>query len=152
MLRRLVKVRAVEESARLSELEQAIAGVREVERGIDLQELKVVEAKRSGRRTLVAGESDEWRMSEQASTLATARARLLQEVLTVRESAEEAARKEYVASRMRGEQMRAVLERLKTEQALVHTRRSQAEMDDRYLARQRWLQMRGGREAEGLAT
>jgi flagellar biosynthesis chaperone FliJ len=91
-------------------------------------------------------------MSEQASTLATARARLLQEVLTVRESAEEAARKEYVASRMRGEQMRAVLERLKTEQALVHTRRSQAEMDDRYLARQRWLQMRGGREAEGLAT
>jgi hypothetical protein len=66
------------------------------------------------------------------------RRRGLERVRLEREDLNETARQQYVASRLKREQIKRVFEDIADRMAIERERRLQAALDDRFLARRRW--------------
>jgi hypothetical protein len=81
-------------------------------------------------------------MAESQQETVAWRRRGLEPIRLEREKLSEAAREQYVASRLRREQIKRVYDDIAVRMEIEEGRRLQAASDDRFLARRRWTDAR----------
>jgi hypothetical protein len=81
-------------------------------------------------------------MAETQRETAAWRRRGLEQIRLEREELNEAAREQYVASRLKREQIKRVFDDIAVRMEIEEGRRLQAASDDRFLARRRWTDAR----------
>jgi hypothetical protein len=140
MLRRIATLYGVMEEMRRSELEGAVAAVREAEEAIAVQRSAVLSARLDGRGALAAGDRLGWMAADTRRVVAGRKSMRLEEVRVKREAASEVARRLYLTSRIESEQMKSVRKALARTVEIDESRRVQALVDDRFLSRRRWMQ------------
>ena len=137
-LRRLVTLYVAVEEMHSTELQRRTAAVREAQHAVGLEQKDVQSARMDGRGALIAGDRTSWRMAESQQETAMWRQRTLEQICLEREGLNATAREQYVASRLRREQMERVLGDIAAQAETEEGRRTQAASDDRFLARTRW--------------
>lgn len=133
------------ESMRLTELRQKTAALREVERSIEMQHRMARSARFDGRDALVLGDRMSWEVAEVQRRSVGSKLRQLDQIHVERESLNDEAREQYVASRIKSEQMKSVAKSVAEQVEIEAGRRVQAASDDRFLARRRWREIRDGK-------
>jgi hypothetical protein len=148
-LRRLVTLYAAVEEMHSVELQRMTAAVRETQQAIGVvQEIAQV-ARLDGRAALLGGNRAHWMMAETRQETAAWRRRGLEQIRVEREELNDAAREQYVASRLKREQIKRVLDDIAARLEVEEGRRTQAASDDRFLARRRWTDARKTRPNGG---
>jgi hypothetical protein len=141
-LQRLVALYLAVEEMHLTELQRMTAAVREAELAIGVE----LEATRSAnvavRGALLAGDRASWMVAESQRESAAWRRRGLEQIRLEREGLNDAAREQYVASRLKRMQIQRVFDDIAARMAIEEGRRMQAVSDDRFLARRRWTDSR----------
>jgi hypothetical protein len=133
---------AVEEMHSI-ELQRKTAAVRETQQAIGVEQEVVRSARVDGRGALLAGDGVGRMMAETQQETAAWRRQRLEQIRLEREELNDAAREQYVASRLRKEQIKRVFDDIAARMEIEEGRRMQAASDDRFLARRRW---KDGRE------
>lgn len=147
-LKRLVNLYGVVEEMHSVELQRTTAAVREADQAIGVQHEVARLARFHGRDALTAGDRMGWTMAETLRETAGRKRRRLDEIRLEREGLSDAAREQYVASRLKNEQMKRVVDRVAERIEMEEERRTQAVSDDRFLARRRWKDARDERRAD----
>jgi hypothetical protein len=142
ILRRLHGLHELVERTHAVELERRVSEVWETEQAIDRQGTAARSALFDGRAALTLGDRMEWSLAEVRWELARWRCDGLERIRAQREALRAAAQEQYVASRVKSEQMRHVVDGVETRVAIEEDRRSQAAADDRYLSRRLWVEAR----------
>jgi hypothetical protein len=137
-LERLVALYAAVEEMHSTELQRVTAAVREVQQVIRAEQEVARAARIDGRGALLAGDRVSWMMAESQQETVAWRRRGLEPIRLEREKLSEAAREQYVASRLRREQIKRVYDDIAVRMEIEEGRRLQAASDDRFLARRRW--------------
>jgi hypothetical protein len=137
-LQRLATLYAVVEEMHAIELQRMTAAVREAHQAIGVEQEVAQSARTDGRGALLSEDRVGWMMAESQQETAVWRRRRLELLRVEREELNDAAREQYVASRIRREQMKHVLEDIAAQLDTEEGRRTQAASDDRFLARRRW--------------
>jgi hypothetical protein len=137
-LRRLVVLYAAVEEMHSTELQRIAAAVREAQQAIGMEQEVARSARINGRGALLEGDSVGWMMAETRHETAARRRRGLERIRLEREELNEAAREQYVASRLKREQINRVFDDIAARMNIEEERRIQAAADDRFLARRRW--------------
>jgi hypothetical protein len=137
-LQRLATLYAAVEEMHSIELQRMTAAVREAQLAIGVEQEVAWSARTDGRGALLTEDRVGWMMAESQQETAAWRRRRLEQVRVEREKLNDAAREQYVASRMKREQMKRVLEDIDARMSTEEGRKAQAASDDRFLARQRW--------------
>ena len=144
-LKRLAALYGVVEELHSVELQRATAALREARQAIGAQQDRARSARGDGRMAVTLGD----RMGRTAAEVLGERAdwkrRRLDEIRVGREELNDSAREQYVASRLKSEQIRRVVERVNERVESEERRRRQAASDDRFLARRRWTDTVQGR-------
>jgi hypothetical protein len=148
-LKRLVTLYGIVEELQSLGLQRTTAAVHEAEQAMTVQQRMAQSARLSGRDALSAGDRMGWTVSEIQRDTAGWKRRRLEQVRLEREELREAAREEYVASRLKNEQMKRVTEGIVAQAAFEEERRLQAALDDRFLARRRRSRNRDPIEGSG---
>ncbi len=138
ILRRLVALYTTVEEMHSTELQQKTAAVREAQRAIATEQEAARLALADGRGALLVGDQVGWLMAETQKETAAWRQRGLEQIRLEREALKDAARKQYVASRVKREQVRRVFDDTAARTEIEEGRRMQSVSDDRFLARRRW--------------
>lgn len=135
---RLATLYALLEQARSVELQQAAAGVRQIERAEAQERLVALEQARDGREALLSG--DDWGrwVARVEGAAPEARMRRLAELRGERERMRLEALKAQRASRVSADQMKDVALKAQTQEAEKERRRVQAQSDDRFASRREW--------------
>src|ERR1700761_7574583 len=141
-MRRLATLYAAVEEMHASELQRVTAAVREAEHAIEREQQVAYSSRIEGRTSLVAGDRTNWMMAESEQETATWRRRALELIRLKREELNTAAMEQYVASRLKKEQMKRVCEDIASRQEIEEGRRVQAGSDDRFVSRRRWTDTR----------
>jgi hypothetical protein len=141
-LRRLASLYAAVEEMHSNELQRTIAAVREVEQTIGAEQEMARSARVDGRGSLLAGDRMGRTMAETQQETAVWRQRGLDQIRLEREELNDAARDQYVASRLKREQIKRVFDEIASRVEVEEGRRTQAASDDRFLARRRWTDKR----------
>jgi hypothetical protein len=141
-LQRLVTLYAAVEEMHSTELQRKMAAVREAQHAIGIEQEVARSARSDGRTALLVGDQVSWVMAESQQETAAWRRRMLEQIRLEREELNEAAREQYVASRLKREQMKRVCDDIAARMEIEEGRRSQAASDDRFLARRRWTDRR----------
>ena len=141
-LQRLVTLYAAVEEMHSTELQRMTAAVREAQQVIRAEQEVARAARLDGRGALLAGDRMSWTMAETQQETAAWRQRGLEQIRLEREELSEAAREQYVASRLKREQIRRVFDDIAARLEIEEGRRLQAASDDRFLARRRWTDAR----------
>jgi len=141
-LRRIARLYGVVEEMHSVTLRQATATVNEAEGAIRMERNAGALAAEAGRTALSAGEREEWLLSHAEGEISLMRAKLFEEMKERYVVVEQAAREEFLASRIKTEQMKQIVEQRVKQTALEEGRRIQATSDDRYAARRNWLTSR----------
>jgi hypothetical protein len=142
-LQRLVTLYAAVEEMHSTELQRMTAAVREAQRAIGVEQEVVRSARVDGRGALLTGDSVGRMMAETQQETAAWRRQRLEQLRLEREELNDAAREQYVASRLKREQIKRVFDDIAARVEVEEGRRMQAASDDRFLARRRW---KDGRE------
>jgi len=137
-LRRLMGLYAVVEEMHLTELQRMTAAVRETEQAIVNEQDVAKSARIDGRGALTMGDRMDWMMAETQQEMAGWRRQRLEQVRQEREQSNDAARQQYMASRLKREQMKCVFDEIAARIDIEEGRRKQATSDDRFLARCLW--------------
>ena len=137
-LKRLVSLYEIVEEMHSLELQRMTAAVREAEQAITVQQRMAHSARFIGRDALIEGDRIGWTGSEIQRETADWKRQRLEQVRAEREVLNDAAREQYVASRLKSEQMKGVTENIAAQATIEEERRLQAALDDRFLARRRW--------------
>jgi hypothetical protein len=137
-LQRLTTLYAAVEEMHSIELQRMMAAVREAQQAIGVEQEVARSARTDGRGALLTEDRVGWMMAESQQETAVWRRRRLEQIRAERERLNDAAREQYVASRMKREQMKRVLEDIGARMDTEEGRKTQAASDDRFLARQRW--------------
>jgi hypothetical protein len=137
-LRRLVALYGVVEEMHSAELERMTAAVREAQQAIGVQQHVARSAHFDGRDALRIEDRMGWEIAEAQRESAGWKRRRLEQIRSQREELSDAAREQYMASRLKSEQMKRLEEGFAARVDLEETRRLQASSDDRFLARRRW--------------
>jgi hypothetical protein len=137
-LKRLVALYGAVEEMHSVELQRMTAAVREAQQAIGVQQQLVRSARRDGRDALMTEDRMGWEMAETHRESAGWRRRRLEQIRSEREVLSDAAREQYVASRLKSEQMKRLAEGVAALAEIEERRRAQATSDDRFLARRRW--------------
>jgi hypothetical protein len=141
-LRRLVTMYAAVEEMHTIELQRMTAAVHEVELAIEVEQEVARTARVDGRGALLTGDRVSWvTAGTQQETTAWRRHRL-EQIRLMREQLNDAAREQYVASRLKREQIKRVFDDIGARMEVEEGRRLQAASDDRFLARRRWTDAR----------
>jgi hypothetical protein len=141
-LRRLVTLYAAVEEMHSVELQRMMAAVRETQKAIGAVQEIARSARLDGRAALFGGDRVCWMMAETRQDTVALRRRGLEQIRLEREELNDAAREQYVASRLKKEQIKRVLDDIATRAEVEEGRRIQATSDDRFLARRRWTDAR----------
>jgi hypothetical protein len=149
-LQRLVTLYAAVEEMHSTELQRMTAAVREAQQAIGLEQEVARSARIDVRGALLIGDCEGRMMAETQQESAELRRRQLEQIRLEREELNDAAREQYVASRLKREQMKRVFDDIASRMEIEEGRRTQAGSDDRFLARRRWTdaqeKMRGDQE------
>jgi hypothetical protein len=137
-LQRLVSLYAAVEEMHSSELQRTGSAVREAQQAIGIEQDVARWARVNGREALLAGDRLSAVMAETQQETAGWRRQRLEQIRLEREKLNEAAREQYVASRLKREQIKRVLDDMALLMEIDKGRRLQAASDDRFLARRRW--------------
>jgi len=148
-LKRLVTLYGIVEEMQSLGLQRTTAAVQEAEQAMTVQQRMAQSARLSGRDALSTGDRMGWTVSEIQRETAAWKRRRLEQVRLEREELREAAREQYVASRLKSEQMKRVTEGIVAQAAFEEERRLQAALDDRFLARRRRSSNRDPIEGNG---
>ena len=141
-LHRLVTLYAAVEKMHSTELQRMASAVREAQQAIGIEQEVARSARINGRGALLAGDRVSWMMAETQQETAAWRRRRLEQIRLEREELNEAAREQYVASRLKREQIKRVFDDIAVRMEIEEGRRLQAASDDRFLARRRWTDTR----------
>ncbi len=141
-LQRLVTLYAAVEKMHSTELQRMASAVREAQQAIGIEQEIARSARINGRGALLAGDRVSWMMAETQQETAAWRRRRLEQIRLEREELNEAAREQYVASRLKREQIKRVFDDIAVRMEIEEGRRLQAASDDRFLARRRWTDTR----------
>jgi hypothetical protein len=141
-LQRLVSLYAAVEEMHSTELQRMASAVREAQQAIGIEQEAARSARINGRGALLAGDRVSRMMAEIQQETAAWRRRRLEQVRLEREELSEAAREQYVASRLKKEQIKRVFDDIAVRLEIEEGRRLQAASDDRFLARRRWTDTR----------
>ena len=142
MLRRLMTLYTAVEEMHSVELQRMTAAVRETQQAIGAVQEIARSARMDGRAALLGGNRVCWTMAETRQETAAWRRRGLEQIRVEREELSDAAREQYVASRLKREQIKRVLGDIAARLEVEEGRRMQAASDDRFLARRRWTDAR----------
>jgi hypothetical protein len=148
-LKRLVTLYGIVEEMESLGLQRKTAAVHEAEQAMTVQQRMAQSARLSGRDALSEGDRIGWTVSEIQRETAGWKRRRLEQVRLEREVLRDAAREQYVASRLKSEQMKRVTEGIVAQAAFEEERRLQAALDDRFLARRRRSSNRDPIEGNG---
>jgi hypothetical protein len=116
--------------------------MREAEQAIDSQHAAVRSAEFEGRAALIVGDRMGWSFAEAQRELAGWRSNGLKRIRAEREESMKSAQEQYLASRVKSEQMQCAVEDVEAGVAIEEGRRIQAATDDRYLSRKLWTEAR----------
>jgi hypothetical protein len=141
-LQRLVTLYAAVEEMHSTELQRMTVAVREAQHAIGIEHEVARSARMDGRGALLAGDRVCWTMAGTQQETAAWRRRRLEQIRLEREERNEAAREQYVASRLKREQIKRVFDDIAVRMEIDEGRRLQAASDDRFLARRRWTDTR----------
>ncbi len=141
-LQRLVTLYTAVEEMHSTELQRMASAVREAQQAIGIEQEVARSARINGRGALLAGDRASWMMTEIQQEAAAWRRRRLEQIRLEREELNEAAREQYVASRLKREQINRVFDDISARMDVEEGRRLQAASDDRFLARRRWTDTR----------
>jgi hypothetical protein len=137
-LQRLVNLYAAVEQMHSTELQRMTAAVREAEHAIEGEQHVAHSARLDGREALSSGDRVGWIIAETRQETAGWRRQRLEQIRMEREKLNDAAREQYVASRLKKEQMKRVFDEIDTRLEIEEGRKAQAISDDRFLSRRRW--------------
>jgi hypothetical protein len=137
-LRRLANLYAAVEQMHSAELQRTTAALRQAQHAIQTEQEVARSARKEGRGALLAGDRMSWIMAETEQETSAWRGRGLDQIRLEREELTEVAREQYVASRLKREQMKRVFDDIAAGMEIEEGRRLQAASDDRFLARRRW--------------
>ena len=146
-LKRIAKLYGVVERMHSLRLEQASAAVREVVGAIGVERDAGAAAGVAGRLALGSGDHGEWMLAQAQREMAGMRRVRLETMRDERAVVEVEAKREFLESRVRTEQVKQVVSRAAEIAAVEDGRRVQAASDDRYAARLLWLSGRDRRAA-----
>lgn len=124
------------------ELQRRVAAVQEAEQAIGFQQAVVRSSNADSRDALVSGDRVSWTTAKLQQEMAEWKQQRLQEVRRERQILSDEAKKQYLASRLQSEQMKHVADGAVAKIKIEEGRRTQAALDDRYLARRRWTDTR----------
>lgn len=141
-LRRLATLYAAVEEMHSAELQRMTAAVRQTQQAIGVEQEIARSARVDGRVALLEGNRTSWMMSETQQETAAWRRRRLERIRLEREELNDAAKDQYVASRLKREQIKRVFDDIAARMEIEEGRRMQAASDDRFLARRRWTDAR----------
>jgi hypothetical protein len=141
-LQRLVTLYAAVEEMHSTELQRMAAAVREAQQAIGIEQEVARSARIDGRGALLEGDRVSWMMAQSQQETAGWRRGRLEQIRLEREELSEAAREQYVASRLKREQIKRVFDDINALMEIEEGRRLQAASDDRFLARRRWTDRR----------
>ena len=145
-LKRIAKLYGAVETMHSVELSRATSALNEAETAVRAEQAAGVAANLAGRAALTTGDREEWMLTDAEREMAGWRRGLLEGLRVERDAVREAARKQFLDSRVQTEQMKSVVTRMKEQVEIEQGRRMQASSDDRYLTRLRW---RAQREKRG---
>jgi hypothetical protein len=137
-LQRLVILYVAIEEMHSTELQRMSAAVREVQLAIGMEKEMAQSARIDGREALLAGDRERWVMVESQQETAAWRRRRLEQIRLKCEELKDAAREQYVASRLKREQIKRVFDDIAARNEIEEGRRMQGISDDNFLARRRW--------------
>ena len=137
-LRRLASLYGSIEELQSAELQRRSAAVQEAEQAIGFQQTVVRSSHTGSRDALVSGDRVNWTTAKLQREIAEWKQQRLQEVRRERQILSDEARKHYLASRLQSEQMKHIADDAIAKMEIEEGRRTQAALDDRYLARRRW--------------
>jgi hypothetical protein len=141
-LQRLVTLYAAVEEMHSTELQRLTGAVHEVQLAIGEEREVAQTARVDGRGALLAGDRVNLMMAETQQEAAASRGRALEQIRLGRKELWDAAREQYVASRLKRDQIRRVFDDIAARVEIEEGRRIQAASDDRFLARRRWTDAR----------
>jgi hypothetical protein len=140
-LRRLTGLYAAVEEMHAAELQRIAGAVLDAKKAIGVEREAGRVARLEGRDALLAGDRANWMMSETGQEMAVWRRQKFEEIRIEREQLNDAAREQYVASRLKRQQIQGVSDKIAARLEIEEGRRAQTVSDDRYLARRRWTDM-----------
>jgi hypothetical protein len=141
-LQRLVALYAAVEEMELTGVRRMTAAVREVRNAIEVEHEAAQSARIDGRAALLTGDRESWMMVESQQETAAWRRRKLEQIHLEREKLNDAAREQYLASRLKREQIQRIFDNIAAQKEIEEGRMIQAASDDRFLARRRWTDAR----------
>jgi hypothetical protein len=141
-LKRLMTLYGVVEEMHSLELQRMTAAVQEAQQAIEVQQQVARSARFGGRDALMADDRMGWEIAETQRESAGWKRRRLEQMRLEREVLSDAAREQYLASRIKSEQMKRLAEGVAARAEIEEGRRVQATSDDRFLARRRWSDTR----------
>jgi hypothetical protein len=141
-LRRLMTLYSAVEEMHAAEMERMMSALRDTHQAICIEQQMAMSVRVESQGALVTGDSLAWRISETRQDRVGRRQKQLEQIRVERDELNDAAREQYVASRLKREQMDRLLGDIATRMEAEEGRRSQAASDDRFLARRRWTDAR----------
>ena len=138
VLRHLMAVYAAVEDMHSTELKQTAEAVRGTQIAMRLERDAMSLARVIGRDVLVSGHWESWVMATNQEEVAGWRWREFEQIRLQREQLADAAREQYIASRLKKEQIARLCEDVEARMELERGRRTQCASDDQFLARRRW--------------
>jgi hypothetical protein len=143
-LKRLMSLYGDVEEMHSMELQRTTASVREAEQAIDVQQGIMRSSGLDARKALISGNLVDWTMARTQREIAEWKQQRLQQVRIEREMLNDEATKQYLASHLQSEQMKHLVDGIAAQAEIMTGRRTQAALDDRFLARRRWTDTRDG--------
>ena len=152
-LRRLAMLYAAVEEMHSAELQRLTAAVLQARNAIGGEREAMRSARLDGKEALVVGDQVNWMMSQTRQETSAWKKQKLEEIRLRREELNDAAHQQYVASRLKREQIERVFDDIAKRMEIEKERREQAVSDDRFLARRRWTDSREERrEGQRIRT
>jgi hypothetical protein len=137
-LQRLVTLYSTVEEMHSLELQRMTAAVHEVRGAVGVEREIARAALVDGRVALLAGDYTKRIVAETQQEISGWRQSRLERIRIQREELSDAAMKQYVASRLKREQLKRIVDEIAAQLDIERGRRDQAISDDRFLARRRW--------------
>lgn len=137
-LNRLKKLYETVEEMRAVELQRAAAALHEAQSAADAELSVAHSARQDGREALSSGDRVGWAAAEARRGAAGRKRQRLEVIRSERARASEAAKEQYLASRLKTEQMKKLSASVAEQVAVAEEKKMQAATDDRFLARKKW--------------
>jgi hypothetical protein len=141
-LRRLAALYVAVEEMHSTELQRVTSAVLRTKNAMEGEWEAMRSARLEGHEALAEGEQVNWVMSRARQESAGLRVQKLEEIRLQREELLHRAQEQYVASRLKREQIQRVFDDIEERMEIEEERRAQALSDDRFLARKRWTDSR----------